>query len=180
MLNTLLKLDQQLTNRLKLPQIGCVWWRPAALLAHSGDSWFWAIAVGLVWLFGDPFWHSYAVILEFGICTQALLVFALKGRIKRQRPDGEWGQIYRQIDPHSFPSGHAARAALLVTLAIGLGPAWFGWAVAVWAPLMSLSRVMTGVHYLSDILGGIVVGVLYGLLVIAISPLLTQLFPFLF
>ena len=54
----------------------------------------------------------------------AVLVMAIKFTIRRRRPDGEWGGLYRSTDPHSFPSGHAARAVLIAVLAIGLGPAW--------------------------------------------------------
>lgn len=180
LLQTLLDLDTRLSRRLRLNQQGCLWWRPIALLAHSGDSWFWAIGLALIWLFGSPAWRREAAIFEIAIVLQALLVFPLKMAIRRQRPQGEWGSIYRTIDPHSFPSGHAARAALLVVLAAGLGPSWLGWALAVWAPLMALSRVMTGVHYLSDLLGGVAVGVLFGLFTLWVYPLWIEWFPFLF
>ena len=179
-IQTLLKLDQRLTASLQLNPADQQGWWPAVLMAHSGDSWFWAIGVGLVWLFGNADWHRYAAILEIAIVAQALLVFALKTVIRRQRPNGSWGSVYRQYDPHSFPSGHAVRSIMLMVLAIGLGPAWFGWVISLWAPLVSISRVMTGVHYLSDILAGMAIGLLLGLLTLAIYPLWMQLFPFLF
>lgn len=180
-LTRLVRFDLDLTNRLRLPSTGSPWWTPAAILAHSGDSWIWAVGIGLIWLLriGGPFWHHYSAILETSIVVQALLVFALKQIIRRERPHGEWGSIYRQYDPHSFPSGHAARAFLLAVLAVHLGPAWFGWLIALWAPLVCISRVLTGVHYVSDILGGIVLGVLMAMVVIAFHPLLFEWFPFL-
>lgn len=175
-------LDINLTRRIQLKSTGCALWRPAAILAHSGDSWLWATGVGLVWLLriGGPYWHRYSAILEISIVIQALFVFALKNFIRRQRPNGEWGGIYRQFDPHSFPSGHATRAVLLAVLGLGLGPAWFGWLMTVWAPLVCLSRVMTGVHYLSDIIGGVILGLAMGALMIAATPLWMAWFPFLF
>ncbi len=150
------------------------------ILAHSGDSWLWAIGAGLVWLFGPPFWHRSAAILGISIVIQALFVFGLKGLIHRRRPEGNWGGIYRQYDPHSFPSGHATRAILLAVMAVGIGPGWFGVALSIWAPLVCLSRVMTGVHYISDILGGAALGLLMGLLMLDLSPLWVQWLPFLF
>ena len=48
----------------------------------------------------------------------AALVLVLKFLIRRRRPEGEWGGIYRQTDPHSFPSGHAARSVLIAVLAV--------------------------------------------------------------
>ncbi len=69
---------------------------------------------------------------------------------------------------------------MLAVLAIGLGPVWFAWVVVLWAPLVSLARVTTGVHYLSDIIAGIVVGLLAGGFMLLISPLLLAWFPFIF
>jgi undecaprenyl-diphosphatase len=104
-----------------------------------------------------------------------VLVFAIKFTVRRRRPEGEWGQVYRKTDPHSFPSGHAARAALLAVLAIGLGPPWLGLLLAVWAPLVMLARVAMGVHYLSDVLAGALLGGLVGLALIWLTPLLSTL-----
>jgi membrane-associated phospholipid phosphatase len=195
MSETLQKLNQvdlDLTNRLRLESTRHALWKPAVLLAHSGDSWLWATGVGVVWLsrfFGGISpntlpgafdLHRFSAILEISIVFQALAVFLLKNLIRRQRPSGEWGGIYRQVDPHSFPSGHATRAAMLAVLALSLGPAWLGWLLVVWAPLVCIARVMTGVHYVSDIFGGILLGVLTGLLFAAIYPLWMQWFPYLF
>ena len=152
----------------------------AAFLAHSGDSWFWMAGLGLVWLFLAGEWHVRAALLGAGVVGLAAVVLAIKFTVRRQRPPGEWGAIYRNTDPHSFPSGHAARAAMLAVMALGLGPAWFGWLVLVWAPLVSVARVLTGVHYLSDILAGILLGILAGLFMLAIAPLLVQFLPFFF
>jgi undecaprenyl-diphosphatase len=188
MLQTLVNLDLQLSQQLRL-RPGHPMWRPAALLAHSGDSWLWAIGVGLFWLVGlaagpeapgGARAHYISAVFEISIVTQALFVFALKSVIKRRRPDGDWGRIYRSFDPHSFPSGHATRAVLLATLAAGLGPGWFAWLMAVWAPLVCASRVLTGVHYLSDILGGMLLGLLMGLAFLALAPTWQAWFPFLF
>jgi undecaprenyl-diphosphatase len=194
MSTTLQKLNQfdlNLTGRLRLNSTGHSWWTLAVILAHSGDSWLWATGVGLVWLYrfvspglpgilGAPVVHRFSAILEISIILQALTVYVLKTLIRRERPQGEWGGIYRLIDPHSFPSGHATRAVMLAVLALSLGPAWFGWLLAAWAPLVCIARVMTGVHYLSDILGGIALGLLMGVLLAGISPLWMTTFPFLF
>jgi undecaprenyl-diphosphatase len=140
--------------------------RLAALLAHSGDSWFWLLGLGLLWLFGDEPWKRRAEVMALSILVTAAIVLAIKFSVRRSRPQGEWGQIYRRTDPHSFPSGHAARAALLATLALGLGPAWFGLLLLAWAPLVALSRASMAVHYLSDVLAGFPLGVVMGVLVL--------------
>jgi undecaprenyl-diphosphatase len=176
----LLQIDAQATRHIRLPSETSPWWKPAVILAHSGDSWLWATGVGLVWLFAGTAWHRYAATLEIGIVFQALFVFGIKFLFHRKRPEGEWGGIYRQFDPHSFPSGHATRAVLLAVLASGLGPAWFALLMSAWAPLVCLSRVMTGVHYISDILGGMLLGLGMGLVFVSANPLIMRLLPFLF
>ena len=156
------------------------WFKLAAFLAHSGDSWFWMAGLGMVWLFTRGEWHIHSALMAGGVVGLAALVLAIKFTVRRQRPPGEWGAIYRNTDPHSFPSGHAARSAMLAVMAISLGPVWFAWIVAMWAPLVSLARVATGVHYLSDILAGLLLGLLAGFIMLLITPLLISTFPFLF
>lgn len=182
---TLQKLNQfdiDLTDRMRLKTTGHAWWKPAVILAHSGNSWLSGASMGLVWLlsFGQQPLHRISAIINISIIIQALTVFALKTLIRRQRPSGEWGGIYRHFDPHSFPSGHATRATMLAVLGLALAPAWVGWLLVFWAPLVCLARVLTGVHYVSDILGGILLGLLMGLAMLAISPFLMGWFPFLF
>ncbi len=177
---TLLQADYKASHRLRLDNQTGVWRKLAAFLAHSGDSWFWMIGLGLTWLFGSPVWHAHAMLLAIGVGGLALAVFGIKFLIRRPRPQGDWGAIYRNTDPHSFPSGHAARAVLLAVIAVGLGPAWFALALVVWAPIVSLARVSMGVHYLSDIVAGAMVGVLAGLAMLALQPWLIAYFHFLF
>jgi membrane-associated phospholipid phosphatase len=180
MLQQLSALDDSLTSRTRLNISNSFWWRAAVIVAHSGDSWFWAISLALMWLFAGPVWRGFAAVLLISVVIQALFVFGIKQIFRRKRPAGEWGTIYRQYDPHSFPSGHATRAILLAVMAVGLGPGWLGILLSVWAPLVCLSRVLTGMHYISDILGGMVLGLVMGLLMVAISPIWEQLLPFLF
>ncbi len=179
-LKSILETDLRWSRRLRLEPNNNGWFKYAAFLAHSGDSWFWMVALFIIWLLNRGEWHTRAALLAAGIAGLAVVVLAIKFTVRRQRPPGEWGAIYRNTDPHSFPSGHAARSAMLAVMAIGLGPAWFAWAVVIWAPLVSLARVSTGVHYLSDILAGIVVGLLAGGFMLLIAPGLIAWFPFIF
>ena len=57
---------------------------------------------------------------------------------------------------------------MLAVAALGLGPPWFGLLLFIWAPLVGLARVSMGVHYLSDILAGMVIGVGMGLVVLGL------------
>ena len=154
-LQTLLEADARYSARLR---------RAAILLAHSGDSWFWGLGLGLAYWLGDPAWRPAAVSLFAAIVANALVVQIIKRIIKRQRPKGQWGAIYRSTDPHSFPSGHAARMVMLAALGLAYGPPWLGGLLVIWAPLVALARVGMGVHYLSDVVVGAALGIVFGIL----------------
>lgn len=149
------------------------------IFAHSGDSWFWLAGLFFVWLFGKEAWGQRAVFLGVGLTLIAIVVIILKITIRRPRPEGEWGQIYRIADPHSFPSGHATRSAALAVMGLAVGPPWFAIALLLWAPWVGISRVALGVHYLFDVLAGWVLGVILGLLATTLSPIADWLFVFL-
>lgn len=134
----------------------------AAFVAHSGDSWFWLLGLSLIWVFGGATWRTWAWHLILPTFCLAFVVLGIKFLVRRPRPEGEWGSVYRSTDPHSFPSGHAARAILLAVLIIGFGPPWLAVLMAIWAPLVALARVAMGVHYLSDVVVGALIGVLAG------------------
>jgi membrane-associated phospholipid phosphatase len=138
----------------------------AIVLAHSGDSWFWLLGLGLLWWYGTESWKQLALVMIIGIAVTALVVMVIKFTVRRRRPEGEWGRIYRSTDPHSFPSGHAARGSMLAVIAIGLGPLWLGLFLLIWAPFVGLARILLGVHYLSDVLAGMALGLLMGALVL--------------
>jgi undecaprenyl-diphosphatase len=161
-LENLLEIDRRWSARISFAERPAALRSIGALLAHSGDSWFWGAGLAAVWALGDADQKQWAIRLLIGIFSTALIVIALKFLVRRQRPEGEWGSIYRRTDPHSFPSGHAARATMLTGLVIGLGPAWLVPIMLVWAPLVTLSRVAMDLHYLSDALAGAVLGVLVG------------------
>ena len=136
----------------------------AAFFAHSGDSWFWALGLIILWLMSGSFWKEWSVVQLVGISLLAVLVMGIKFLVRRKRPEGEWGSIYRNTDPHSFPSGHAARAFLIAVVTTGLGPAWLAALLWVWAPLVALARVAMGLHYVSDVVVGAALGILVALI----------------
>jgi undecaprenyl-diphosphatase len=171
-IQTLLEKDVDITRRLQVAEKPGKRRTLFILLAHSGDSWFWLAAVGLLWWLGDDDWRQRAMLIGFSILVTAVVVMAVKFSVRRRRPEGKWGDVYRKTDPHSFPSGHAARAFMLVVMGFWLGPAWLGWILLVWAPLVTLARVAMGVHYLSDVLAGALFGLGMGWVLVKVIPLL--------
>ncbi|MEW5961422.1 MAG: phosphatase PAP2 family protein [Chloroflexota bacterium] len=164
-LENLLALDARISARMRVAESPGLLRSMAAFFAHSGDSWFCIAVLVLVWWRGTSFWQWRATTLIIAILVTAVLVLVLKFAIRRRRPEGEWGGIYRATDPHSFPSGHATRAFMLATMAIGLGPIWFAIALVIWAPLVAIARVAMGVHYISDVAAGLGIGVLMGIVI---------------
>ena len=47
---------------------------------------------------------------------------------------------------------------MLAWIAIAIGPPILGWILILWAPLVIISRVIMGVHYLSDVVAGALIG----------------------
>ncbi len=180
MINKLLVVDHQLSARLLIPSEHKFLRKVAAFFAHSGDSWFWVAGLFIVWLSTKGLWHSVSALMAGAIIFQACFVLAIKFLIRRQRPEGNWGEIYRKTDPHSFPSGHAVRAFMLAVMAWGLNLNPLCWILTFWAPLVSLARVALGVHYLVDVVAGLILGILIAIVMVQLFPLFVQLLPFAF
>ena len=180
MIKKLLEIDHQLSAHLQLPGEKAFLRSAAVFFAHSGDSWFWVAGLFIIWLFTKGDWHKYSVLFAGAIIIQASLVLAIKFLIKRQRPEGQWGEIYRKTDPNSFPSGHAVRAVMLAALAWGFHLSPLNWTLTIWAPLVSLARVSLGVHFLVDIVAGWLLGILIAVLFIQATPFFISIFPFAF
>jgi undecaprenyl-diphosphatase len=163
-MESLLELDLRLSQALRVAERPGLLRSLAAFMAHSGDSWFWLLGLGILWLVGSDFWKSRALALAVSILVTAALVMLIKFTVRRRRPEGEWGVIYRNTDPHSFPSGHAARAVMLLVIVALLGPSWLAILLLIWAPLVSLARIAMGLHYISDVAAGIALGAVSGLI----------------
>jgi undecaprenyl-diphosphatase len=163
MLDRLLALDRAWSARLMIRQAGLLR-LSAQVIAHTGDSLIWiAIGIGLL-LLNQPQWAARDEITVFALIG---VVAALKFAFQRRRPSGSRGRLYLELDAHSFPSGHAARTAALAVAFGVLHPA-LGVALGIWAALVSIARVALGVHYLSDITVGAVVGIVVGSIIVLV------------
>lgn len=92
----------------------------------------------------------------------------LKNLIARTRPcdviEGLTCLIQRPTD-FSFPSGHTGSSfAAAVILFLGL-PKKYSFTAIILAALIGFSRLYVGVHYLSDVIGGAVIGTMIAVLV---------------
>lgn len=130
---------------------------------RGGDGWLWS-AIGLiVLLFGG---ERRFVALEAGFLSVGagqLTFFVLKRLIGRERPREThcWSSLLPP-DRFSFPSGHTI-TAFAITFSLGLYyPALLAGLIFC-ALSVAASRVILGLHYLSDVLVGIVIGMTIGI-----------------
>jgi undecaprenyl-diphosphatase len=133
------------------------WEVPSLVMNFLGGGWFGVFVVPIGIIVALCLRRLWASALYFGIASavSALIVQLLKSIFDRPRPE----EILVTADIGSFPSGHVANAA---TLAVALGLiVWRTWvwvAGAVYVLVMALSRTYLGAHWLSDTVGGMLVG----------------------
>jgi undecaprenyl-diphosphatase len=162
-LQKLIALDQHLSARLAIPCEARFLRLIALAVAHSGDSPLWLLGAAAALIWGDTAWRGFGWRVLVGTLVAGTAVAALKWAFRRQRPPGEGRGFYTRFDRHAFPSGHAGRSACLVVLLMPLLTPW-GWALLLlWAGMVGLARVALQVHFVSDIVGGWIVGLLAGL-----------------
>jgi undecaprenyl-diphosphatase len=176
----ILEWDVHLSEKVFLPEARIFPRKIASFFAHSGDSWFLLAGLFILWIFFSGLTHKYSALFASAIVIQASLVIAIKFLIKRGRPEGNWGSVYRNTDPNSFPSGHAVRAVMLAGMAWGLNIYPLNWILTIWAPLVSFARVMLGVHFLIDILVGWLLGIGLAVSILLLQPVFYRIFPFVF
>ncbi len=86
---------------------------------------------------------------------------ALKYSVNRDRPFVTYPDIVNKVDETSpsFPSGHTSSAfATATSLSLNF-PKWYVIVPSyLWAGTIGYSRMYLGVHYPSDVLGGMIVG----------------------
>ncbi len=158
----ILEADAKISEKLRVAERPGPLRQLAILWGHTGDSWYWGVLLVIVIIFGAPIYKTWAAICLLSVGIGATVVLGIKFTIRRQRPEGDLGQIYRKTDPHSFPSGHAARSIMLGVISLAIAPTWLGILLIIWGPLVGIARVAIGVHYVSDVLAGWVLGALLG------------------
>ena len=107
----------------------------------------------------------------------------LKIYVSRPRPYTDENHIIYQYwltmgrhmeSDKSFPSGHTTAAFACMTPVFLLGNKKLKIAALSFAVLMALSRIYLGVHYPSDVVGGVLVGIPAGILATLIARKLPQ------
>ena len=108
-----------------------------------------------------------ALLLGMGLCGAALMAHIIKRILARPRP-ALYPLLIELPVSDSFPSAHAAHATAfflcLVLIVRRQAPEWAWWvacAALVVVACVAASRIYLQVHFPSDTLGGMVLGVLW-------------------
>ena len=159
--------DFQATLQVNQYDLGPIGTSLMVVLTDYGREVVWGLLVVVTFLLGDKRTKLVAVELVLLFVVGIFLGDALKILISRQRPldSGIILRVPADIGPSSFPSGHA----LIVSIGAALCAVRFRHkAVAavliVEATLVCYSRVYVGVHYATDIVGGVFLGIAIALL----------------
>ncbi|MEH0687462.1 phosphatase PAP2 family protein [Vibrio cholerae] len=136
--------------------------RLSKAVSHTGDGHLYVLFGALAWGWGGDTgaWFLLAGLTAFLI--ELPIYWTLKNLFKRRRPQELSDLVPSFITPsdrYSLPSGHTAAAFLMATL---VGHFYPGLAVIalVWACFIALSRILLGVHFLTDVLLGAVLGMM--------------------
>ncbi len=130
-------------------------------ISRLGDGVFWYSLMAGLMLFGGTRGAAAALHLAAtGIMSQ-LLYRGLKRWTKRARPCASDALIKAWIAPldeFSFPSGHTLHAIAFSIVAIAYFPP-LSWLLLPFCVCVALSRVLLGLHYPSDVLAAIGIGI---------------------
>jgi undecaprenyl-diphosphatase len=160
--------DDRLSDRIlawRPPRWVRVWMLTATRL---GDGWLWLAGAAFLAASG----HRGFQVLAAGAVAAGLanvLLLCLKGRVRRARPCERARPRHFDVDPlawlpsdrFSFPSGHALNAFAIGSV-IALAFPIAAVPILALAGSVAASRVVLGLHWVSDVLVGAFVGLLIG------------------
>ncbi len=131
---------------------------------RGGDGWLWAAAgLGILQFGGE---ERYAALGAAGMSAGIgmALYLTLKPALRRERPCAIEPHIWATLlppDRFSFPSGHSIVAFGVALPLASFYPPMTG-ALLFAAVSIALSRIILGMHFLSDVIVGSAIGSLIG------------------
>lgn len=129
-------------------------------VSKTGDGQLYVLVAGLLcWFDGLGSYFLQAILL--GFCIERPVYFVLKNGLKRNRPQAaleNFRSVITPSDKFSFPSGHTSAAFMMATIISFFIPALII-PLYFWAAVVGFSRVVLGVHFPTDTLVGMVLGI---------------------
>ncbi len=185
LINKLKKFDAQLLKKFYLSRIGE--FLPLKLLIFMGDGPFWLLILGISAILGifaeQASFIKLSMLILMGFSLAQLAFIPSKLFIKRRRPYANTemqksiGIVIENRDPghgskemESFPSGHLYWTTMCVIF-ISYQFSFSGIIISGWMiPVMFYLRLYLGVHYPSDALAGLFMGLATAVLAILVLP----------
>ncbi|XP_068692084.1 polyisoprenoid diphosphate/phosphate phosphohydrolase PLPP6-like [Montipora foliosa] len=148
-------------------------WRTLmVILEYTGHGIPWtAAALFVIFAFSDTAEQEFACNLLLALSMDLAIVSCLKAVVRRERPVNNVKDMFAtvSVDHYSFPSGHSSRSAMVAGLfAVFLAAKVWSLFIGCWAVCVSASRVILGRHHLSDVLCGVVIGLLQSWVICAL------------
>ena len=132
--------------------------------SKGGDGWLWYTLGVVILIFGD---HLRFRAVAAGLVATGLglaIYQIVKKTTRRKRPcliePHEWAGV-QPPDQYSFPSGHTI-ASFAIATSVGLFYPSLMPALFCCAIMIATSRIMLGMHFLSDVLVGVMIGTALG------------------
>ena len=129
------------------------------ILTYLGDFYLWVIFASIYLLYAHFKSRKYlgsAVELAIFLVMTTALTYFIKIVFARPRPDCSGISVYDDdlVSSFSYPSGHVSRASGAF-LILSRGSRTKESLAVIAVSLVSLSRIILGAHYLTDVVGGI-------------------------
>lgn len=170
-------IEIDLSATLSLNGSGSLFWDGCVSLCTSIYIWIPTIIVLLLVLFKNNkpgrFFLIFAMIALTVVCCDQLSSSIFKPLFQRLRPTND-AEVLHLIDTvngyrggkFSFISGHATNSfGIAFFLIFLIREKWFTISLTLWALVNSMTRTYLGVHYLGDIIAGMLAGIFIGTLV---------------
>lgn len=157
--NILLFIQEHIRSDVMTP-----FWKFITSLGNAG--WFWIVLTLILLIFKKT--------RKIGVASAGALIIgtlitnvALKNIVARTRPyevvEGLTLLVGKAHD-YSFPSGHSCASFSSAFAIYKMTPAKYGVPALILASLIALSRLYVGIHYPTDVIGGVIIGIVSALL----------------
>jgi undecaprenyl-diphosphatase len=128
---------------------------------RGGDGWLW-YAMGLaILLFGGPQRFAALIAAAMAAAAGSAIFLLVKRKTRRRRPCHLKPHCWAKLlppDQFSFPSGHTI-TAFAVAISFGLFYPTLFWGLLFCAVSIGVSRILLGMHFLSDVVVGAAIGI---------------------